>query len=188
MDSPAPAVALFLARARAADPDFDPAPDELADIAAICAGCDGLPLAVELAAARTRVLTVAELRDRIGHPLPVLEAGPRDAPARHRTLRASIAWSVEALDPADQQFLAGLSVFRGGFTLAAAAAVTETHVDQAMERLDSLLGRSLVHRRATAGGHAASTCWRPSGSTSANGSTRADLTERSDATRSSTTA
>jgi len=147
-----PAVALFLARAHAADPDFAPTPDELTDIALICARCDGLPLAVELAAARTRVLTIAELRDRMSHSLPVLDSGSRDAPARHRTLRASIAWSVEALDEGNQRFLKLLSVFNGGFTVAAAAAITDTAVDHAVVSIESLLARSLVHRRSRSGG------------------------------------
>ena len=147
-----PAVALFIARVRASDPDFDPSPDERADIEVICAGCDGLPLAIELAAARIRVLTVAQLRDRIADPLPELQSGARDAPPRHQTLRATIASSVDALDRSDYRALADLTVFRGGFTVVSAAAVTNTSLDEAAARLDSLLGRSLVHRRAGSGG------------------------------------
>jgi predicted ATPase len=145
--SVAPAVALFLARARAVDPSFDPGPAELADAAAICASCDGLPLAIELAAARTRVFAVADLREAMGSALDVLAGGARDAPARHQTLRATIEASVETIDEHLRRFLAALSVFHGGFTMAAAAAVADVHVDRTLDALDALIGQSLVQRR-----------------------------------------
>ena len=144
---PAPAVALFLARARAAGDQFAPTGRDLADIAAICAACDGLPLAIELAAARTRVLGLRELRERMARPLPLLTGGRSDAPPRHRTLRACIASSVDALDSDDRQFLASLSVFRGGFTLEAVSAVTDLTADRTLDTVDGLVGRSLVQRR-----------------------------------------
>jgi len=149
----APAVALFLARARAVDPAFDPGPSELSDIAAICASCDGLPLAIELAAARTRVLGIADLWEAMGSPLDILAGGAQDMPARHRALRANIAASVETTEAHLRQFLARLSVFRGGFTLAAAAAVADLHVDRTLDALDELISRSLVQRRTGHSGH-----------------------------------
>ena len=130
--TPAPAVALFLARARAAGDQLAPTPQDLANIAAICAACDGLPLAIELAAA-TRMLGLRELRERMARPLPLLTGGRSDTPPRHRTLRACIAASVDALDPDDRQFLASLSVFHGGFTLDAVSAVTDLPADRTLD-------------------------------------------------------
>ena len=143
------AVELFLARMPAGHAAVAEADRAL--VASICRQCDGLPLAIELAAARTVALSLAELDDRLHEPLPLLIAGPRDAPARHRTLRASIASSVEALDPADQAQLAALSVFRGGFTVAGAAAVNELTHPGALRLIEILAGHSLIGP-ATVGG------------------------------------
>jgi predicted ATPase len=128
---------LFVSRARAAVPAFepDPAVDEL------CARLDDLPLAVELAAARSSVLTTEQLLARLGERLDLFHGG-RDAETRQRTLRATIEWSYELLTPEEQQLLAALSVFRGGWTLEAAERVCAADV----ELMHSLVDQSLVRR------------------------------------------
>lgn len=143
---PSLAAELFLARVRDTDPTFQPTAAELIDIAEIAQRCDGLPLALELAAARTRALPVAELNRRLSDPLTLLATGARDAPERHRTLRASIAWSVGALTTGQARFLAQLTVFRGGFTLPAAAATAGCGIDEALPDVEALLDRSLIQR------------------------------------------
>src|SRR5262249_14616654 len=114
------AVRLFVDRARAANPDFAPTDTTLRAVAAICERVDGLPLAIELAAARTSVLTPAELLSRLERSLAVLIGGPRDAPLRHRTLHAAIAWSYELLPEHERRLFRALAVFSGGWTLEAA--------------------------------------------------------------------
>ena len=132
-------IELFVERARAIAPRFEPGPrlDEL------CARLDDLPLAIELAAARTSVLTVEDLLQRLGARLDLLRSG-RGVDARHRTLRATIEWSFELLSPDERRLLAALSVFRGGWTLAAAERVADANVDL----LESLVDKSLVRRSA----------------------------------------
>ena len=93
-----PAVALFLRRARAVDPRLQLEPGDEERIAQICARLDGLPLAIELAAARIKVLSPAEILDRLTRRLDLLASGPRDAPERQQTLRAAIGWSYDLLD------------------------------------------------------------------------------------------
>jgi predicted ATPase/DNA-binding CsgD family transcriptional regulator len=117
------AVKLFVERARAIDPAFALTSDNAAAVAGICASLDGLPLAIELAAARTRLFTPAALLARLDRRLPVLTEGPMDAPIRQRTLRSTIGWSFDLLSERDQRVFAWLGVFAGGFTLAAAEAV-----------------------------------------------------------------
>ncbi len=114
------AVRLFVARAQAANPSFKPAPDQLATVATMCARLDGLPLAIELAAARVGHLPLPALADRLDRMLPLLTTGARDAPARLRTMRDAIAWSHALLDAEEQRLFRRLAVFRGGFTLDAA--------------------------------------------------------------------
>ena len=118
------AVALFAERAAAIRPEF--APDGI--VAELCAALDGLPLAVELAAARVRALSPEQLLERLSDRLALLAGGPRDVPERHRTLRAAIDWSYGLLEPGGQEALARLGVFSGGFTLAAADAVCDVDV------------------------------------------------------------
>src|SRR6266545_6532079 len=117
------AVKLFVERARAIDPAFVLTSDNAVAVAGICARLDGLPLAIELAAARSRLFTPTALLARLDRRLPVLTEGPMDAPIRQRTLRSTIGWSFDLLREPDQRIFAWLGVFASGFTLAAAEAV-----------------------------------------------------------------
>jgi len=134
------AVGFFLARARAVKPDF--AAD--AAVPGICRRLDELPLALELAAARVKALSPAQILDRLEQRLPLLTGGARDLPERQRTLRGAIGWSYELLDPAEQRLFARLAVFRGGCRLETAEAVADADLDT----LQSLVDKSLVRHRA----------------------------------------
>jgi predicted ATPase len=113
-------VNLFAERARAAKPDFELTADNSETIAGICAAVDGVPLAIELAAARIRVLSPADLLDRLDKRLTLLVGGSRDLPERQQTIRRTIEWSTQLLDDAQRRLLDRLGVFEGGFTLDAA--------------------------------------------------------------------
>ena len=144
----ADATALFLASIRRRDNRFELTPGNAPAIARICGRLDGLPLALELAAARTGLLTVEELADRLDQAVTDLGAGPRDAPARQQTLHATLDWSYRLLDQDQQIALARFAVFAGGATLDAAKAVTGA----SHEILEALTAKSLIDRRQLAGG------------------------------------
>jgi predicted ATPase/DNA-binding CsgD family transcriptional regulator/Tfp pilus assembly protein PilF len=118
------AVDLFVERARAVRPDFALTTENAADVLAICAALDGLPLALELAAARVNLLSPHEIIERLTHRLALLTRGHRDQPERHRSLRAAIAWSYELLAEDEQRIFRQLGVFAGGATLDAIEAIT----------------------------------------------------------------
>jgi predicted ATPase len=137
-----PAVALFVRHAQQHDPAFSPDGNREC-IAEICERIDRLPLAIELAAARTRVLTPAEILERLGRRLDLLTAGRRDAPERHRTLRATIAWSHDLLEADERRLFAQLAVFTSGWSVRAAEQVAGGDV---LDQLTALLDQSLVCR------------------------------------------
>jgi predicted ATPase len=140
-----PAVRLFVDRAEAADPGFRLTDDNTAAVIELCRRLDGLPLAIELAAARTRLLSPPRLLERLDRSDSVLAGSAVDAPERQRTLRATLDWSYQLLTSGEQAMLAWLSVFSGGFTLAAAEAVCARgpSVD-VLETVASLLDKSLL--------------------------------------------
>ncbi|MGH8984617.1 MAG: DUF4062 domain-containing protein [Acidimicrobiia bacterium] len=147
-----PAVRLFVDRAQSVRYDFALTEDNALAVAEICRRLDGLPLAIELAAARTRLLEPGALLDWLGNSLDALGSGPVDLPERQRTLRATVEWSVGLLEEAERQILATLSVFAGGWTIEAAARVSDLTEDAALDLLDALAGHSLVHVDATEAG------------------------------------
>ena len=137
--SEAPAVELFRQRAEAARPDFEA---DYGTLVEICERLDRLPLAIELAAARTRLLSADALSERLEQRLPLLSGGARDLPERQRTLRAAIEWSYELLSADERQLFGRLAVFAGGFDLAVAEQVADADLDT----LASLVEKSLVRR------------------------------------------
>ncbi len=142
--SRADAVQLFFERARRVDPNFVLTEANIDAVTDICASLDGLPLAIELAAARLRVLSPDTIRERLDRRLQLLTGGARDAPERQQTLRATIDWSHDLLDPAAQALFRRLAVFRGGWTLAAAETVTAA--PDVLDGSDLLVSQSLVVR------------------------------------------
>jgi predicted ATPase len=144
-----PAVALFVQRARAVKGELSVSDQDMRAAAEICARLDGLPLAIELAAARTKVFSPVEMVSHLPSRLQLLAHGPRDAPERHRTLRQTIDWSHELLSPAERRLFRRLSVFAGGCTREAAEAVCNVKDDLEVEPLDglvSLMDQSLIWR------------------------------------------
>jgi predicted ATPase len=148
-----PSVALFVERARELRPDFVLTEQNAAAVAEICRRLDGLPLALELAAARLATLPPQALLARLSQRLPLLDRGPRDLPARQQTLRTTIAWSYDLLDDGEKALFRRLSVFVGGFTLEAVEAVclapdptlpTPPDLD-ALDGVSSLVDQSLVY-------------------------------------------
>jgi predicted ATPase/class 3 adenylate cyclase len=137
------AIALFCERARGHDPSFRLTGENAAAVAEICRRVDGLPLAIELAAARCGLLSPAEIAERLDAALGALGAGARDAPARQRTLRATIDWSHELLSDAEKARFADFAVFAGGATVQAAETITGAGLDT----LDDLVAKSLLVRR-----------------------------------------
>jgi predicted ATPase/DNA-binding SARP family transcriptional activator len=141
---PADAAALFMDRARAARPDIETAGLSQALVAELCARLDGLPLAIELAAARLRTMPLAELARRLEERFELLGRGSDADASRHATLDATFAWSYRLLEAADQRLFARLSVLGDGFTPAAAAAVDAADEWQTLERLNRLVDHSLL--------------------------------------------
>jgi predicted ATPase len=158
-----PAVALFVERVREVQPTFALTADNAQAIAEICGRLDGLPLALELAAARSNVLPPEALLARLVHRLPLLTQGARDVPQRQQTLRNTIAWSYDLLDESEKALFRRLSVFAGGFTLEAVQAVcvldatstassAEDNEDAVLDQLAQLLDKSLVQPQQGMGG------------------------------------
>ncbi|MBV9356738.1 MAG: AAA family ATPase, partial [Chloroflexi bacterium] len=144
-----PSVRLLIDRAAAVSPGFTLSPVNARAVAELCVRLDGLPLAIELAAARCRLLEPSELLARLDRRLALLDDGPRDAPPRQRALRAAIDWSYELLAPAEQRLLCRLGVFAGGCTIEAAQAVAVTPDEPAQEILEGiggLLDHSLLRK------------------------------------------
>jgi predicted ATPase len=144
-----PAVELFVQRAVAAKPDFELNRENAAAVAEICARLDGLPLAIELAAARVKVLSPSSMLTRLASRLQLLTGGARDLPQRQQTLRAAIDWSHELLDAAEQKLFRRLSVFVGGWVLEGVEAVCDAKGDLALDLLDgmaSMVDKSLVQQ------------------------------------------
>ena len=142
-----PAVMLFTERARASKPDFALTGENARSIAEICNRLDGLPLAIELAAARVKMLPPAAMLTRLESRLQILTGGARDLPARQQTLRGAIAWSHELLGEAEQRLFRRVSVFVGGTTYEAAEAVADTRQDLGVDVIDgvgSLVNKSLM--------------------------------------------
>lgn len=146
------AAALFLERARAVRPGYDPSPADARAIAEICHRLDGLPLAIELAAARIRLLSPPAIVARLDHSLTLLAGGARDLPTRQQTLRGAIAWSHEMLDAPEKRLFACCSVFAGRADLEAVEEVCEGPDVDVLEGLSSLVDKSLVRRRDTEDG------------------------------------
>ncbi|HKH08944.1 MAG TPA: DUF4062 domain-containing protein, partial [Agromyces sp.] len=143
----APSVRLFVERVRAAKPDFELTGDNVEDVERICIALDGVPLAIELAAARVRVLTPVQLLERLDERLLELGGGVRDLPERQRTLRSTIEWSTQLLSPSEQELLARLGLFAGGFTLEAAEWIAAGIPDaDILDGLGALVDGSLVRQ------------------------------------------
>ena len=170
-----PSVQLFVQRAQMVRPDFQVTPENAAAVAAICARLDGLPLALELAAARVKLLSPQAMLPRLDRRLALLTSGSRDLPLRQQTLRASIDWSYDLLDEAQRAVFRRLAVFVGGFTLEAAEEVINTteaasasggqetedekrrteagaEFDDVLTHLETLVNESLVQQREDAAG------------------------------------
>ncbi len=144
-----PAVMLFETRARAVTPDFRLNPENAATVAAICAQLDGLPLAIELAAGRSKIFTPQVLLERLGQRLAVLIAGGHDLPPRQRSLRDTLDWSYHLLDMDEQRLFARLALFVGGCTREAAVAVCNGSGDLMLDiegGIESLVGKSLLQQ------------------------------------------
>jgi predicted ATPase/DNA-binding SARP family transcriptional activator len=139
---PEEAVALFVERAQNADPRFALTEENTAAVEEICARLDGLPLAVELAAARTKLLPPQAMLALLDERLDLASRGARDLPERHRALRDTVAWSYDLLGMEEKQLFASLSVFGGGFTLESAVAVC----DASLDGLGTLIDDSLLER------------------------------------------
>ena len=164
----AAAGALFVERARSHDRSFELTAGNAAAVAEICRHLDGLPLAIELAAARTTVLDPEQLNARLASALEVLGGGPRDAPDRQRTLRATIDWSHRLLDAPEAEAFARFAVFAGGATAEAAQEVTGANIDA----LQGLVDKQLLLRGHVPAQIPGCRCSKRCASTPASGSPR----------------
>jgi predicted ATPase len=140
-----PAVELFVDRARMVRPDFALTVDNAVAVAEICRRLEGLPLAIELASARTRLLNPAALLDRLARSLDTLGTGTVDLPERQRTLRATVQWSVGLLEDAERSLLEVAAVFVDGWTIQAAAKAAGLDEDRALELSEELARHSLIY-------------------------------------------
>jgi predicted ATPase/class 3 adenylate cyclase len=143
------AVRLFIERAKAARAEFSVTDENAPAVAEICARLDGLPLAIELAAARIKLLTPAAMLERLGSRLKLLRGGARDLPERQRTLRGTIEWSFALLEEGEQALFGRLAVFSGGRTLEAIEAICDAEGDMpidVLEGVSSLLDKSLLRQ------------------------------------------
>jgi predicted ATPase/class 3 adenylate cyclase len=148
------AVRLFIERASDARPDFSITNENASAVAEICARLDGLPLAIELAAARVKVLTPEKMLERLSDRLKLLTGGARDLPERQRTLRATMEWSHALLEEGEKLLFARLSVFAGGRTLKAIEAICDAEDDLPVDILDaveSLVDKGLLREEVTGG-------------------------------------
>jgi non-specific serine/threonine protein kinase len=151
------AVRLFVERARRYSPQFELGPENAGAVVQICRGLEGMPLAIELVAARMDVLAEGQIAERLGRALGLLRSSSRTANPRHQTLRTTLSWSYELLGEAERRLFGGLSVFADGFSLEAAEAVGEGVGIQRSDILESLLiliDKSLVAARPTGDGSA----------------------------------
>lgn len=145
-----PAIELFVRRAQSAKSNFQLTEDNAPTIAEICRRLDGLPLAIELAAVRIKLLTPQAILNRLSSSLKLLTGGARDLPERQRNMRAAISWSYDLLEPEEKKLLNRLAVFAGGFTLDAAEAVANAEADTGSDLLNavaSLVDKSLLSQR-----------------------------------------
>lgn len=148
-----PAVVLFVARARAARPDFALTDANAHAVADICERLDGMPLALELAAARSRLFSPAAILERLDEGLPFLSGRTADLPERQRRLEDTIRWSFDLLDEDEQRLFACVSIFPGGFTVESTEAVADdAHAPDVLDLLASLLDKSLISQREDATG------------------------------------
>src|SRR5829696_1428499 len=150
-----PAVQLFVHRAQAVSEAFALSSENASVVAEICRRLDGLPLAIELAAARIKILPPSALLARLEQRLPVLRGGDRDLPARQQTMRDTLAWSYDLLSMPEQALFRKFAVFVGGFSLAAAEAAAAALREGALDPLEgiaSLVDKSLLHQEPGLGG------------------------------------
>ena len=148
------AVRLFVDRASGADQEFVLDGSNAADVSEICRRLDGIPLAIELAAARTRALSVHQIRAMLDDRFRLLTGGSRSSVERHRTLRATVQWSYDHLEADEQELFMVLSVFAGGWTLNAAAALTGSDEFEVLDHLTRLIDKSLIHSEQKSGSEA----------------------------------